>query len=74
MLEKLVKVLNMTNPSAVIAQYVDKLKVLGRKVSAGKIKCINKAEKILVSIIQIQKFFPKGRSKRAGGIAFTNFY
>ena len=74
MLEKLVKILNITNPLVIAAQYTNKLKVPGRKVWTGKIKCINKVEKILVSIIQIQKFFPKGRSKRAGGIVFTNFY
>ena len=52
---------------------MDKLKVSGRKVSTRKIKCINKVEKVLLSITQIQTFFPKGRPKRVKGIVFTNF-
>ena len=52
-LEQLVKALNLTNTSEVIDQYIDELKVSGRKALTGKIKCIDKAEKFLVSITQI---------------------
>ena len=53
MLEKIVKVLNMTNLLVVIAQHTDKFKVSGRKVSTSKTKCIDKVDKCLVSIIEI---------------------
>ena len=72
MLGKLVNALIMNNPAVVIAQHIDKLKVSGRKVSTGQIKCIDKVDKVLVSTAQIQKLFPKGKSKRVGGVVFTN--
>ena len=45
----------------------------GRKVLTSKEKCINKVDKVLVSIVQMWKFFPKGRIKRVEGTVFTNF-
>ena len=52
---------------------MNKLKVSGRKVSTSKTKCIDKVDKVSVSITQIQKLFPKGRPKIVGGTMFTNF-
>ena len=37
-----------------------------------KNKCINSVESMQTSITQFQKFFPKGRPEKLGGIVFTN--
>ena len=35
-------------------------------------ECINSAERVLESVAQIQKYFPKGRLKKGGGLALAN--
>ena len=42
------------------------------KVHTCMYKCIAGAEGVLESVIQMQKYFPKGRPKRGGRLVFTN--
>ena len=57
---------------AIVTYYEDQSEKLNSRIHDYAKSHINLAEKIPSSIKQIQKYFPKGRPKKLGGIVLTN--
>ena len=71
-LGKFIMAMKNTDPDVVVTQYEDQSERSNSYIHDYKIKCINSVESIPTSIIQLQKFFPKGRPKKLGRTVFTN--
>ena len=71
-LGKFITAMKNVDPDAVLTYYKDQSeKSNGRYHNYAK-SCIDLAEKVPSSIVQIQKYFLKGRPKKVGGTVFTN--
>ena len=69
---RLFSAIRQGDPTAVLVQHETKPKTSDTEKDASADLCINHPIKMLRSITQLQKFFPKGRLKRGGGTVFAN--
>ena len=69
-LGKSMEVVHTADLIVVIAQHEDNLEVSVAKVYAFTCKYIDSTERVPESIMQIQKYFPKGRLKKGGELVF----
>ena len=72
-LSKLFSSMKSTNPNAVIIPYESLLDRENYFIHCPRSTCIDNLTKILRSVTQLQKYFPKGKPKRGSGMVFTNF-
>jgi len=73
-LSKLIDTLYKINYNTLIVRYTDKLLTSNAGVIVEKRYFLSLSSQLLESIIQLQKFFYRGKPKKEGGIVFTNFF
>ena len=71
-LNRLFSSIRLANPNATIIQYEAEPKRSNNKNSCSQNLYIDQIGKILRSITQLQKYFPRGKPKRGSGTVFTN--
>ena len=70
---KLLSEIRLADPTAVLVQCETTPKYVGAEKEVDANLCIDHPRKMLRSITQLQKFFPKGKPKRGGGTVYANF-